>query len=145
MLIRAPVEKVFGAMTDPEITSKFWFSRGSGPLEAGKEVRWDWEFYGVSSNVAVREFERNRRVLFEWWSDGEKPTTVEWKFTARPDGTTFLSAANWGFEGEGAVEHAIGSTEGFTLVLAGLKAYLEHGIGLTLVRDRFPDGVGGEA
>jgi len=28
---------------------------------------------------------------------------------------------------------------GFTIVLAGLKALLEHGIELNLVRDQFPD------
>ena len=30
------------------------------------------------------------------------------------------------------------TTEGFTLVLAGLKAFLEHNIQLNLVADRFP-------
>jgi hypothetical protein len=34
-----------------------------------------------------------------------------------------------------------GSTEGFTLVLAGAKAYLEHGLQLKLVADRFPTGL----
>jgi hypothetical protein len=33
------------------------------------------------------------------------------------------------------------STEGFTLVLAGLKALLEHGVKLNLVSDRFPDAI----
>ena len=32
------------------------------------------------------------------------------------------------------------STEGFALVLAGAKAWLEHGIQLNLVGDRFPPG-----
>ena len=32
-------------------------------------------------------------------------------------------------------------TEGFALVLAGLKALLEHNIRLNLVRDRHPDGL----
>jgi len=41
MLIRRPVEKVFDAFIDPTITSKFWFSRGSSKLDAGKTVRWD--------------------------------------------------------------------------------------------------------
>jgi hypothetical protein len=31
------------------------------------------------------------------------------------------------------------STEGFALVLAGLKALLEYGINLNLVSDRHPD------
>ncbi len=38
-------------------------------------------------------------------------------------------------------EQAIDSTGGFALVLAGLKALLEHDIVLNLVGDRFPAGV----
>ena len=144
MLIRAPVGKVFAAMTDPEITSKFWFSKGSGRLEAGAAVKWDWQPYGMSADVEVKAFEPNRRVLFEW-SNRDTPTTVEWLFTARSDGTTFVSVANWGFRDTNAAGQAIGSTEGFVLVLAGLKAFLEHGVELNLVWDRFPDGIGGEA
>jgi uncharacterized protein YndB with AHSA1/START domain len=30
MLIRRPVTEVFQAFVDPEITSKFWFTKGSG-------------------------------------------------------------------------------------------------------------------
>jgi hypothetical protein len=37
------------------------------------------------------------------------------------------------------VKQAIDSTEGFTLVLSGLKALLEHNIILNLVGDRFPE------
>jgi uncharacterized protein YndB with AHSA1/START domain len=39
MLIRRPVSEVFEAFVDPAITSKFWFTRSSGRLELGKEVR----------------------------------------------------------------------------------------------------------
>ena len=48
MLIRRPVATVFEALVDPAITSRFWFSRSSAPLEAGRFVRWDWETYDVS-------------------------------------------------------------------------------------------------
>jgi hypothetical protein len=36
---------------------------------------------------------------------------------------------------------AVAATSAFTLVLAGMKAWLEHGIELGLIRDRFPQGV----
>ena len=36
MLIRKPVAEVFEAFVNPDITSKFWFTKGSGRLEAGK-------------------------------------------------------------------------------------------------------------
>jgi len=144
MLVRRPVAQVFEAFVDPAITSKFWFTRGSGRLEPGKTVRWEWEMYGVSADVAVKAVEPNRRITVEWSAYGA-PTTIEWTFTARPDGTTFVDIANAGFSGDLAevAQHAISSTEGFTLVLAGLKALLEHGVELNLVRDRFPDGVAG--
>ena len=117
---------------------EFWFTRGSGRLEPGARVRWEWEMYGVSAEVDVLEMEPERRILVAW--PGEHgPTTVEWRFTPLADGT-FVSIINSGFGGDAdqMVQQAIDATEGFTLVLAGLKAYLEHGIRLGLVADRFP-------
>jgi uncharacterized protein YndB with AHSA1/START domain len=143
MLIRRPVAEVFEAFVDPAVTSRFWFTKGSNRLGPGKKVRWEWEMYGFSVDVEVKAFEENRRILVEWSALGP-PTTIEWVFTARPDDTTFVSITNAGFSGDGdeVVQQAIQSTEGFTFVLAGLKALLEHGIRLNLVPDRFPDGVG---
>jgi len=142
MLIRRPVDDVFEAFLDPEITSRFWFTKGSGRLEPGKQVRWDWEMYHASVQVHVKAIERNKRILLEWGEE-DSPTRVEWTFTSRPDHSTFVSITEAGFRGEEAeiVQNAIASTEAFTLVLAGLKAYLEHNINLNLVADRFPDGI----
>jgi len=39
------------------------------------------------------------------------------------------------------VKQVTGSTQGFSLVLAGLKALLEHNLSLNLVADRYPEGV----
>jgi hypothetical protein len=39
------------------------------------------------------------------------------------------------------VEQVTSSTQGFSLVLAGLKAFLEHNIKLNLVADRYPKGI----
>jgi len=38
------------------------------------------------------------------------------------------------------VKQALDSTEGFILVLAGAKAFLERNITLNLISDRYPDG-----
>jgi uncharacterized protein YndB with AHSA1/START domain len=144
MLIRRPVAEVFEAFVDPAITSRFWFTRGSGRLEPGKQVTWDWEMYGVSAQVSVKAVERDRRILIEWPADGAG-TTVEWRFAPLGDDTTFVSITNAGFTGpdDAITGQAISSTEGFALVLAGLKALLEHGIRLNLVADRFPKGLEG--
>ena len=100
MLIRKPVAEVFEAFVDPAITSRFWFTRGSGRLEAGKQIRWDWEMYGHSIEVSVKSIEQNKRILIEWEAYGA-PTPVEWIFTPRTDDTTFVSVTNAGFSGDG--------------------------------------------
>lgn len=142
MLIRKPASEVFEAFVNPAITSKFWFTKGSGRLQEGKQIRWDWEMYNLSVDVNVKAIEKDKRILIEWGTSGKPSTTVEWVFSSRPDGTTHVTVTNSGFNGDGdeVVKQALDSTGGFTLVLAGLKAFLEHNIDLNLIADRHPDG-----
>jgi len=142
MLIRKPVADVFEAFVDPDITTRFWFTKGSGRLEAGQQVQWDWEMYGISIPVTVKAIEPHKRILIEW-PGYSGPTLVEWIFRALEDGSTFVSITNSGFTGDGddLVKQVTDSTQGFTLVLAGLKALLEHGVRLNLVADRYPKGI----
>jgi uncharacterized protein YndB with AHSA1/START domain len=142
MLIRRPVSEVFAAFVDPDVTSKFWFTRGSGTLEPGVTVTWHWDMYGFSTQARTIEIVPDRLILVDWIA-GESSTRIEWRFFPRPDDTTFVSITNSGFTGSAdeVTKHAVASTEGFTFVLAGAKAWLEHGIELNLVADRFPDGL----
>ena len=137
MLIRRPVAEVFEAFVDPAITCRFWFTRGSGRLQAGDKVTWYWDMYGVSAEVSVRSVERNRRILIEW------PTPVEWTFTPRGNDATFVSITASGFVGsdDDKVTRAIDSMGGFSLALAACKAWLEHGVELGLVADHNPDAL----
>ncbi|GMK43649.1 activator of HSP90 ATPase [Paenibacillus glycanilyticus] len=134
MMIRRPVSEVYEAFIDPAITTKFWFTRGSGKLEAGSQVEWFWEMYGASAPVRVLELETNKRIVIDWG------TRAEWTFDALSETETFVTVTDSGFQGETEeiALRAIGSTEGFTIVLCGAKAYLEHGIQLGLVRDKAP-------
>jgi uncharacterized protein YndB with AHSA1/START domain len=138
MLIRKPAEDVFEAFVNPAITTKFWFTRSTGKLEAGKQVRWEWEMYGVSADVRVKSMERPGRILIEW---NDPPLPVEWQFTPRPDGTTLVTISNWGFCGsdDEVVKQALDSMGGFSFLLAGLKALLERNVALNLVGDHYPD------
>jgi uncharacterized protein YndB with AHSA1/START domain len=142
MLIRKPVADVFEAFINPEVTAKFWFTKGSSRLEAGKQVQWEWEMYGISIPVTAKAIEPNKRILIEW-PGYSGPTTVEWIFSPQKDGTTFVSVTETGFVGDGdeLVKQVTDSMQGFSLVLAGLKALLEHNVRLNLVADRFPKGV----
>jgi len=53
---------VFEALVDPAITSRFWFSTGTGRLEAGKRVEWKWEMYA----------DHDPDALVEGWASGRK-------------------------------------------------------------------------
>ncbi len=138
MLIRRPVGEVFEAFVDPALTSRFWFTRGSDRLEPGTQVRWDWEMYGVGTDVRVKAVEPGRRILIDW-DIADDPTEVEWLFEDR-DGAAFVTVENRGFDDSAAgVAKALDSTGGFVLVLAGAKIWLEHGIEPRFVLDRHPD------
>ena len=133
------MREVFEAFVNPAITTQFWFTKSNGALAAGQTVEWEWEMYGVSAPVTVLAVEPYRRILIEW--PGEKGrTTVEWSFASYGEGATFVTIIGKGLCGHGdeLVRQVAGSTEGFTLVLAGAKALLEYGIRLNLVADRFP-------
>ena len=65
MLIRRPASDVFEAFVNPEITTTFWFTKSTGRLDGDKYVRWDWEMYGVHSDVEVDALEPNRRIAIK--------------------------------------------------------------------------------
>jgi uncharacterized protein YndB with AHSA1/START domain len=66
MLVRKPVAEVFEAFVNPDITTKFWFTKSSGRLEAGKQVQWDWDMYGISIPVTANAIEPTKRIVIEW-------------------------------------------------------------------------------
>ncbi len=136
MLIRKPVEIVFNAFIDPVITTKFWFTKSSGPLQEGTTVTWEWEMYKVASNVTTRKIIPNQLISTEW---GAPLTTVDYEFNALTEDTTYVVIKNYGFDLSGSelITAVMNNTGGFTTVLDGLKAYLEYGIELTLVGDKF--------
>lgn len=140
MLIRKPAAVVFQAFIDPAITSHFWFTKSSGPLETGKTITWEWEMYGVSSKVFVHEIIPNEKISTEW---GDPATVVDYEFTPVTNDTTYVVIKNYGFKetGEALIRKITDSTGGFTTVLDGLKAYLEHHIELNLIGDKFPKEV----
>jgi uncharacterized protein YndB with AHSA1/START domain len=140
MLIRKPVHEVFEAMVNPEITSKFWYSKGKGRLDKDEKVVWMWEFYGVSAEVSVEQVEPERSVTFSWGEE-DSPTNVHITFEPRGDNATFISVEETGFREDmpDLIEKIVGQTDGWALVMAAMKAYLEQGINIKVVEDRHPD------
>lgn len=134
MLIRRPAKDVFAAFVEPQLLTKFWLNRSSGPLVAGSKVHWEFMVKGAASDLDVKALEPNRRILIAW----PDKSTVEWTFTERSPNETIVAISNAGFGGnpDEAVATAIGSTQGFTIVLCELKVLLEHGSAMNLTKDK---------
>ena len=134
MLIRRPAKEVFAAFVEPRMLTKFWLNRSSGPLAAGAKAHWEFMVKGAESDLDVKALEPNRRILIEW----PDKSTVEWTFTEPTPNETIVAISNMGFAGDPdeAVATAINSTEGFTIVLCALKALLERGSAMNLVKDK---------
>lgn len=135
LVIRRPVGEVFRAFVDPAVTTRFWFTKSSGPLEPGATVSWEWEMFDVGTRATVKELVENERIRVEWNPDD--PSTVEWTFTPHERGTHVQIVEDdiKGDTSDDIAAHALDSMQGFSLVLAGAKAWLEHGIELNLVAD----------
>ena len=137
--IRKPVKEVFEAFINPDITTKFWFTHSTGKLKEGATLEWKWEMYNLLVPLRVMEVVENKKILIEW-GEGIHQSTVKWEFNAVNDQLTFLTITNYNFRktDEELILQIKDSVKGFTFVLAGLKAWLEHKIQLQLVEDAFP-------
>ncbi len=136
MLIRKPVEEVFEAFINPEITTQFWFTKSTGKLEENKTVTWEWEMYGAKSKVKVFKIIPNQLIKTEW---GDPAVNVDYEFKKMEQGTLVV-IKSYGFAqtGQDLLKVMNDNTGGFTTVLDGCKAYLEYGIRLNLIGDKFP-------
>jgi uncharacterized protein YndB with AHSA1/START domain len=142
MLIRNPIEEVFEAFINPNVTTRFWFTDGSGRLDENLHVEWKWAMYDLTIPVKVKVVERPNRIVIEWGGQDDT-STVEWKFRTIEGKGTFVTIINSGFRGDPdeIIANVRNSTEGFAFVLAGAKALLEYGVRLELIADRFPEGI----
>lgn len=136
MLIRKPIHEVFEAFINPEITTNFWFTKSSGKLEEGKVILWEWEMYGAKSEVKVHQIIPNELIKTTWELFSNN---VDYEFKQMEKGTLVI-IKSYGYSQTGDELLAIinDNTGGFTTVLDGCKAYLEHGINLRLIEDKFP-------
>lgn len=144
--IAKPVDEVFEAVADPGQLSRYFTTGGAqGRLETGATVTWDFHDYPGAFPVHVIEIVPNERIVLQWEaSEGEPPnveggemesagyeTTVTMTFKALEDGRTLVEIAEEGWRfNDGALKASYGNCQGWSQMLAAMKAWLEHGINL---------------
>lgn len=136
MLIRKPIHEVFEAFINPEITTNFWFTKSTGKLEEGKTITWEWEMYDAKSEVKTLQIIPDQLIRTEW---GLFSNNVDYEFKEMEKGTlVIIKSYGYSEKGDELLSVINDNTGGFTTVLDGCKAYLEHGINLRLIEDKFP-------
>ena len=129
MLYQCPAPLVFDAFAHSETITRFWLARSSGPLGEGAKVRWDFMIASASDTITVTMFERGEHLAFTW-SDGGAVAMIF------QDLGNDLSSLSITATGMSSWEDAVGTAEGFTIVLCDLKTLLESGVSANLVRDK---------
>jgi len=132
--IQKPVAEVFDAVRDPQKLAKYFATAcASGPIEQGQTVTWRWtDFPDVIGSVDVKKVVANRRIAFEWQvSDGSTRMATEITFEPLGDSQTLVTITESGWKDDEAGRKAsYGNCEGWTEMLACLKAWMEYGIQL---------------
>lgn len=135
--IARPCAEVYEAVADPEQLSRYFTTGGArGRLEPGVDVTWDFHDFPGRFPVTVVEAQPPRRLVIKWdgnaTADDAGTTTTTFEFEPIDGDTRTLvtiTESAWRPTIEGAT-HAFGNCEGWTGMLAALKAWLEHGINL---------------
>ena len=147
--VARPVHEVFEAVADPGRLSSYFTTGGAkGRLETGATVTWDFADFPGAFPVEVVEVVPDRKIVLRWnASEGEAPnlpeseagerkpgykTTVTMTFEPIDDDSrTLIEIREEGWrENEGALKASYGNCQGWSQMLAALKAWVEYGINL---------------
>ena len=139
ILVRKPRSEVFNAFTDAASMSKFWFTRRDDGLKEGATITW---FLGggeheIAFDIRVEELRHPGKLAISWERDSAI-TRVVWTLEATEKGETILTIEESGFAGsdDAIVDQIVDSTGGFNQVIVAAKAWIEHGVALSVVTDR---------
>ena len=147
--IAKPVHDVFAAVAHPAKLSNYFTTGGAkGRLETGATVTWDFHDFPGAFPVEVVEVVPDEKIVLKWSaSEGEAPnlsdtgetiadagykTQVTMTFTPlEGDTRTLVEIREEGWrENQGALEASYGNCQGWSQMLAALKAWVEYGINL---------------
>ncbi|MBD1421742.1 SRPBCC domain-containing protein [Sphingobacterium chuzhouense] len=125
--IQKPIEEIFEGIVNPEIMVNYFISKGSGRMESGKEIYWEFPEFDGSYPVSVREIRKDEYISFVWDPD----SFVEIKLESLTNGDTVVRVFEEGHQPDDeGIKWAIGQSEGWANFLACMKAWLEYGIHL---------------
>jgi uncharacterized protein YndB with AHSA1/START domain len=129
--INAPIEKVWDALTNPEMVKQYFFgSEQQTDWKVGSPIIWSGEYEGQKyvDKGTVLEFEPNHKLAFSYlssWSNMEdKPENylmVTYEVSRAGNGGTELTITQTNYDAEKAAH----SAENWKIVIDGMKGLIE--------------------
>lgn len=129
--IQKPVHEVFEAIVDPAKMSNYFISKGSGRMEEGKVLTWNFPEFEEGFPVRIGKVDQDKYVSYRWDGENGEDLLVEMTLEALVDGSTVVTVTEKEMpNNEAGIKWLKGNTEGWANFLACMKAYLEYGINL---------------
>ncbi len=128
--ILKPPATVFEAIADPEKMSNYFISKGSGRMEEGKIIMWQFPEFEKEFPIRTGRIVKDKYISYYWDSDGFD-LLVEITLTPTNKNFTIVKITEKSRNNdEAGLKWLQGNTFGWSNFLACLKAYLEYGINL---------------
>ena len=128
--ILKPVHEVFEAIVNPERMSNYFISTGSGRMEEGKKLIWQFPEFDSDFPIRVNKIEPDKYISY-YWNIDDLELLVEMTLTPIDSNITLVTITEKSRDNdEAGIKWLKGNTEGWANFLACLKAYLEYGINL---------------
>jgi uncharacterized protein YndB with AHSA1/START domain len=128
--IARPIAEVFDAVVNPEKVSSYFALGGvNAPMVEGKNVLWKFKDISYEQNMKIRKLVKNEKIELDWFTEDGKKTEVILTFDKIGENRTMITIVHSGYEqNQKALDDSYEHCEGWTVMLASMKAYLEHGI-----------------
>jgi uncharacterized protein YndB with AHSA1/START domain len=88
--IQKPVPEVFEAIVDPAKMSNYFISKGSGRLEEGKQITWQFPEFDTGFPIRGGKIEKDKYISFYWMIEGQE-LLVEMTLTPRDTTATLVT------------------------------------------------------
>ncbi|HEU4325535.1 MAG TPA: metalloregulator ArsR/SmtB family transcription factor [Roseiflexaceae bacterium] len=132
IIIKAPQERVWEAITKPEFTSRYYYDSAlKTDLAVGSPFTYHMEDGSPIVEGAVVASEPPNRLVHTYHSlwppmNEDAPTKVTWELEAMPGGVTKVTVVHEDFQGETATYEGLQSG-GWAWILSNMKTLLETG------------------
>ena len=130
--VAAPPERIWQAITDPEMTSRYYYGTLVGSEgQPGSPLRYDYPDGTVAAEGTVLEVDPPNRLVTTFsavWDDevrNDPPARVTWEITPAGDHASRLSVVFDDFPSENATYQQV--TGGLSVIVSGLKTLVETG------------------